>query len=150
MTDRTSLAHDLATQLAPVARVWRQLADRILASLEISNSAGWALVHLERLGVGARQSELARAIGITEASLTTTVRQLEQAGLVERIADEGDRRANRLLLTTEGAKIARKAETRLVALRVELLEGIPDGELEAAVQLLGTVAARAADMRGRA
>ncbi|MFT4055394.1 MAG: MarR family transcriptional regulator, partial [Novosphingobium sp.] len=103
MTDRLSLAHDLATQLAPVARVWRQLADRILASLEISNSAGWALVHLERLGAGARQAELARAIGITEASLTTTVRQLEQAGLVERLADAADRRANSLHLTTEGA-----------------------------------------------
>ncbi len=150
MTDRSSLAHDLATQLPPVARVWRQLADRILASLDISNSAGWALVHLERLGAGARQAELARAIGITEASLTTTVRQLEQAGLVERLADEGDRRANRLHLTQEGARIARKAEGRLVALRAELLDGISDADLEAAVRLISTVANRAADMRGRA
>lgn len=149
MTDRSSLAHDLATQLAPVARVWRQLADRILASLEISNSAGWALVHLERLGAGARQADLARAIGITEASLTTTVRQLEQAGLVERRADAEDRRANRLHLTTEGARIARKAEARLVALRGELLDGIPDADLEAAVRLIATVGERAAEMRGR-
>lgn len=149
MTDRSSLAHDLATQLAPVARVWRQLADRILASLEISNSAGWALVHLERLGPGARQADLARAIGITEASLTTTVRQLEQAGLVERRADAEDRRANRLHLTAEGARIARKAEARLVALRGELLDGIPDADLEAAVRLIATVGERAAAMRGR-
>lgn len=150
MTTRSSLAHDLATQLAPVSRVWRQLADRILASLDISNSAGWALVHLERLGAGARQGELARAIGITEASLTPTIRQLEQTGLVERRADEGDRRANRLHLTCEGARIARKAEARLVALRGELLDGIPDADLEAAVNLIATVAARAADMRARA
>lgn len=149
MTDRSSLAHDLATQLAPVARAWRQLADRILASLEISNSAGWALVHLERLGAGARQADLARAIGITEASLTTTVRQLETAGLVERLADAGDRRANLLHLTGEGARIARKAEVRLVALRGELLDGIPDADLEAAVKLITTVGNRAAEMRGR-
>lgn len=107
-------------------------------------------MHLERLGAGARQAELARAIGITEASLTTTVRQLEQAGLVERLADEGDRRANRLHLTQEGARIARKAEGRLVALRAELLDGISDADLEAAVRLISTVAGRAADMRGRA
>ncbi|AOR75556.1 MarR family transcriptional regulator [Novosphingobium resinovorum] len=149
MTDRSSLAHDLATQLAPVGRAWRQLADRILASLEISNSAGWALVHLERLGAGARQADLARAIGITEASLTTTVRQLESAGLVERLADAGDRRANLLHLTREGAGIARKAEARLVALRGELLDGIPDADLEAAVNLITTVGNRAAEMRGR-
>lgn len=149
MTDRSSLAHDLATQLPPVARAWRQLADRILASLDISNSAGWALVHLDRLGAGARQRELARAIGITEASLTTTVRQLEKAGLVVRVADEGDRRANRLHLTHEGSRIARKAEDRLAGLRADLLDGISDADLEAAVRLIDTVAQRAADMRGR-
>lgn len=149
MPHRTSLAHDLATQLSPVSRAWRQLADRILASLDISNSAGWALVHLERLGAGVRQGDLARAIGITEASLTATIRQLEQAGLVERRADAEDRRANRLHLTPAGAGIAGEAESRLVDLRVRLLDGIPDAELEAAVRLLETVSTRLADMRGR-
>ncbi|MFC0204396.1 MarR family winged helix-turn-helix transcriptional regulator [Novosphingobium soli] len=149
MPDRLVLAHDLATQLSPVARAWRQLADRILSSLEISNSEGWALVHLERLGAGARQGDLARAIGITEASLVPTIRQLERGGLVARLPDEGDRRANRLHLTGAGARLARKAEARLVALRSALLEGIPDAELEAAVRLLGTVAGRIAGMRER-
>jgi len=149
MNDRSSLAHDLATQLSPVSRAWLQLADRILASLDISNSAGWALVHLVRLGDGARQADLARAIGITDASLTTTVRQLEQAGLVERVADEGDRRAYHLHLTEIGAKLARKAERRLVGLRAELLDGVPDADLEAAVRLLARVSGRVADLRAR-
>lgn len=149
MTDRLALAHQFATQLSPVARVWRQHADRILASLEISNSAGWALVHLERLGQGARQGDLARAIGITEASLVRTVQQLEREGLVERRADADDRRANRLHLTTEGRTLARKAEKRLIELRVDLLEGVSNEELAVAVRLLDTVALRAANMRGR-
>ncbi|WP_404482047.1 MarR family winged helix-turn-helix transcriptional regulator [Novosphingobium sp. BL-52-GroH] len=149
MTDRIALAHQLATQLSPVSRAWWQLADRILGSLAISNSAGWALVHLERLGKGARQGDLARAIGITEASLVRTVQQLERAGLVMRQADEEDRRANRLHLTTEGRALARKADQRLIDLRIELLEGVSDADLEVAVRLLDLVAARAADMRGR-
>lgn len=149
MPDRLVLAHDLATQLSPVARAWRQHADRILGSLGISNSAGWALVHLERLGQGARQGELARAIGITEASLVRTVQQLEREGLVERIADEDDRRANRLHLTGEGRGLARKAEKRLIELRLDLLDGVSDADLDVAVRVLAVISARAADMRGR-
>jgi MarR family transcriptional regulator for hemolysin len=154
MTDRIALAHELATQLSPVSRAWLQLADRILGSLAISNSAGWALVHLQRLdsgdaGKGARQGDLARAIGITEASLVRTVQQLERAGLVERQPDEDDRRANRLHLTAEGSALARKADERLIDLRIELLEGVSDADLAVAVGLLDRIAARAADMRGR-
>ncbi|WP_159982796.1 MULTISPECIES: MarR family winged helix-turn-helix transcriptional regulator [unclassified Novosphingobium] len=149
MTDRITLSHEFATQLSPVSRAWLQLADRILGSLAISNSAGWALVHLERLGKGARQGDLARAIGITEASLVRTMQQLERGGLVERRPDEEDRRANRLHLTPEGKELARKADKRLIELRVELLQGVPDEELEAAVRLLGIVSERAAEMRSR-
>jgi MarR family transcriptional regulator for hemolysin len=149
MTDRIALAHQFATQLSPVSRAWRQHADRILASLAISNSAGWALVHLKRLGQGARQGDLARAIGITEASLVRTVQQLEREGLVERRADADDRRANRLHLTAEGSALARKADKRLIELRIELLDGVSDADLEVAVRLFDTVALRAADMRGR-
>lgn len=149
MTRRQSLAHDLATQLSPVSRVWRQLADRALASLGLSNSESWALVHLSRLGEGARQGDLARAIGITEASLVRTVQQLERSGLVTRKADAGDRRANCLHFTNEGATLAQQAEARLVDVRTDLLKGIPDGELAAAVRLLATVSERAATMRVR-
>lgn len=149
MTDRLALAHEFATQLSPISRAWLQLADRILGSLAISNSAGWALVHLQRLGKGARQGDLARAIGITEASLVRTVQQLERAGLVERQPDEEDRRANHLHLTAEGSAIAREANKRLVDLRIELLEGISDADLAVAVRLFDVISGRAADMRGR-
>lgn len=126
-----------------------QLADRILGSLAISNSAGWALVHLQRLGQGARQGDLARAIGITEASLVRTVQQLERAGLVERKPDVEDRRANLLHLTTDGRALARKADKRLIELRADLLDGIPDDELAKAVRVIETVAARTTEMKAR-
>lgn len=144
-----ALAHLLATQLSPVSRAWLQQADRILATLEISNSAGWALVHLQRLGADARQGDLARAIGITEASLARTIQHLERAGLVQRVADEVDRRANHIHFTPEGEKLACMAESRLVDLRAALLDGISDEELDAAVRLLQTVSERMTGMRVR-
>ena len=78
MPDRESLTAALPAHILSLARSWRQLADKVLASLEISNSNGYALLHLERMGQGVRQSDLAREIGITEASLVRTLQHLER------------------------------------------------------------------------
>jgi DNA-binding MarR family transcriptional regulator len=69
---------------------WQRLADAALATLDVSNSQGWALVHLARLGAETRQADLARAIGITEASLVRTLHQLEHSGYVARRPDPDD------------------------------------------------------------
>lgn len=135
----------LAERLLPVSRSWRQLADDALSSLGISNSSGWALVHLLRQGKTVRQSELARIVGITEPSLVRTLNLLEGAGLIERIADETDRRAKHLALRPEGEALAERIDTRLNALRASLLDGIPDEDLETTVAVLDRIAARVAE-----
>ncbi|MCJ1960734.1 MULTISPECIES: MarR family winged helix-turn-helix transcriptional regulator [Novosphingobium] len=132
-----------------LARSWRQLADRVLASLEISNSTGYALLHLERRGGGMRQSDLAREIGITEASLVRTLQHLERAGLVSREGDPEDGRAKILDLTSEGARLARKIDARLIELRAELLDGISEEDLATTVEVLDLVAARINERRAR-
>ena len=48
-----------------IARLWRQLADSTLAEFGVSNSAGWCLLYLDRLGADVRQIELADVLGIT-------------------------------------------------------------------------------------
>jgi len=150
MTDRNALSRTLATRIGPTSRGWRRLADRILGSLAISNSAGWALIHLERMGADPRQADLARQIGIAEPSLVRTLKQLEATGLVARETDPEDRRANRLHLTEQGQALVRQIDARLTVLRADLLEGISDGELEAAVKVIATVEARVLDRMGGA
>ncbi|EIZ80196.1 MarR family transcriptional regulator [Novosphingobium sp. Rr 2-17] len=119
----------------------------MLASLGISNSTGWALVHLQRLGAGARQSELARVVGVAEPSLVRTIQQLERGGLIVREQDQADRRANCLQLTAEGARLARSIDARLGALRAELTQGVTDKELGVAVRALDRIDAAIADKR---
>ncbi|WP_294329886.1 MarR family transcriptional regulator [uncultured Sphingomonas sp.] len=135
--------------MSPVARAWQRLADATLASLDISSSTGWALVYLQRLGDSARQADLARAVGVTEASLVRTLHALEDAGLVVRVPDARDRRANLLRLTAEGVSHASRIDRRLAALRSELLDGVSDGELETTLRVLDTLAARLADRRAQ-
>lgn len=127
--------------------MWRQLADRVLASLEISNSKGYALLHLERLGQGARQSDLAKAIGITEASLVRTLHELERAEYIRREADPEDGRAKSLVLTSEGSRLARKIDRRLIELRKDLLSGIDEADLETTGKVLANIASRIAENR---
>lgn len=149
MPDRDSLTSALPAHIIVLARSWRQLADRVLASLDISNSTGYALLHLERLGAGARQADLAREIGITEASLVRTLQHLERVGLVERQSDPEDGRAKLLDLTPEGARLARQIDGRLIELRQELLQGVSEADLATAVAVLELISNRITERRLR-
>lgn len=121
----------------------------MLASLGISNSTGWVLVHLQRLGAGARQSELARAVGVAEPSLVRTIQQLERSGLIVREQDQADRRANCLQLTAEGAALARSIDARLGTLRAELTQDVTDEDLAATLRVLDRIGDAIADRRAR-
>ncbi|WP_334182271.1 MarR family winged helix-turn-helix transcriptional regulator [Novosphingobium sp.] len=149
MQDRQSSEKALAARLGPVSRSWQQLADSALSSLGVSNSSGWALVHLLRLGNEVRQGDLARVINVTEPSLVRTLHLLEDAGLVERRADDSDRRAKHLRLTDEGVVAAKRIDKRLIELRASLLDGIPTEDVETVVRVLDRIAARIAESAAR-
>ncbi|WP_338465586.1 MarR family transcriptional regulator [Novosphingobium sp. ZN18A2] len=149
MDSRRQIERSLTMRMAPVARAWRQLADRALASLGVSESAARAIAYLDRLGPDTRQGDLARAIGIAEPSLVRTLQQIERAGLIVRVADDDDRRANRLRLTAQGADLAGRIDECLAAERARLLAGFDDSELRLAVRLLETMASRISEGLGR-
>lgn len=138
--DRKGLERTLATRLNPVSRGWQQLADQTLSQLGVSNSTGWCMVWLNRLGQDVRQADLARAIGITEASLVRILHQLEAADLVQRHASPNDRRVNHLLLTPEGLDLAGRIEATLVTLRENLLTGLPSQDIETTLRVLDHLA----------
>lgn len=129
---KRSLAHHTSL----LARGWRHLADSALAEFGVSNSAGWCLVHIDRLEPYVRQSSLAESLGISQPSLVRTLDQLEASALVTREPDPDDKRSNRILLTGQGQALAGRIEAKLAALRTELLEGIPEQTIESAANLM--------------
>lgn len=144
---RPELERALAQRMPQVARNWRHLADAVLAELRISNSAGWCLIHLARMGADTRQADLAEELGITQPSLVRTLHQLEAMGLVERIPNPDDKRSNRVALTEAGHGLAQKIEERLSDLRRELLDGVPDAAIEIVVNLMELLGRRIAERR---
>ncbi len=145
--DRADSERQLAQYMSPVAQGWRQLADLTLAELRVSNSSGWCLLFLDRLGPEARQTDLAREIGISQPSLVRTLDQLQAAGLVERSPDPEDRRSNRLVITNEGQALIGRIETKLGSLRHALLDGVSDADLETLVRIMALLTDRIAERR---
>ena len=62
----------------------------------------WQVLLLVRSQQWGSQSELARAMGVTQATLTHHLNALERDGLVKRWREPGDRRAQQVELTPEG------------------------------------------------
>ena len=80
-------------------------------------------------------SELAMFTSIDRTTLTRSVDQLLSAGLVERLKEMGDRRLVLITLTPEGEKMRLKGEAFVSNHGRYLLEGVPELEQRAFVQL---------------
>ena len=94
-------------------RAWRLYFESALALIdvldaELERDAGipmrWydALVHLEETPDGLRMNELAERILYSKSGFTRVVDRLEEAGLVQRVRPDNDRRSILVVLTDEG------------------------------------------------
>ncbi|MBZ9646506.1 MULTISPECIES: MarR family winged helix-turn-helix transcriptional regulator [Sphingomonadaceae] len=140
----------LAHKMAPVARAWRQLADTALAEFGVSNSAGWCLIHIDRLGGEVGQSALAESLDISQPSLVRTLDQLQTGGLVTRAQHPDDKRSNIVGLAPAGRDLVGRIEAKLDALRAELLKDVPEEAIEVAVWLLDLLSLRIAERKSAA
>lgn len=137
----------LAHYMAPVARGWRQLADMALAEFGVSNSAGWCLIHIDRMDGPVRQADLAESLDITQPSLVRTLDQLQMAGLVERTPHPDDKRSNQIALSEEGRDLVGRIEAKLGTLRAELLADVPDEIIDSTVALMQLLILRIAEKK---
>ncbi len=100
-------------------------------------------VHLDRLGIhrgqgfvlwrlgeqdGLAQGELARGLNVTPATVSGTLRRMEEAGWVVRRADPLDQRISRVYLTSRGRQLRRQLVEAFRAMEKELVAGFCPGE----------------------
>lgn len=142
--DRSAAEAAFSRRLLPIARRWRGAADIALSEIGLSDANGWVLVHISRMDEGVHQSALAEMVDIKGASLVRRLDQLEAAGLVTRITDPQDRRANHVRLTAHGKALAGRIEQAFSAIRGRLLADIDDADLAIANMVLDRVDGRIA------
>jgi MarR family transcriptional regulator, transcriptional regulator for hemolysin len=109
----------IGLRLARTARTVSQVFERSMAEAGGSASA-WQVLLLIRSGQWGTQSHLAKAMGVTGATMTHHLNALEAQGLVRRWRDDANRRVQQVELTDEGIalfdrlrKVAQRHDERL-------------------------------------
>lgn len=129
ITDHDIDRSNLLFLLGRLTRRWRQVLDAEFQINGITDATWRPLLHLERMGEGVRQKDLASSLGIEGPSLVRLLDTLVAKGLVERREDPADRRAKNLTLTDAGALLVRRILTVLLPLEEELLGSFSDAEI---------------------
>jgi MarR family transcriptional regulator for hemolysin len=91
----------IGLQLTRTARAVSHEFERTMAAAGGSVPT-WQVLLLVRSQQWGSQSELARAMGVTQATLTHHLNALERDGLIRRRREPGDRRSQQVELTADG------------------------------------------------
>jgi DNA-binding MarR family transcriptional regulator len=137
----------VANRLRPVLLKLNRELRREIHSLGVTGGQVSLLVQIKyRPGIGMR--ELAALERMSVPGMSKFVARLEQAGLVQRAAVQGDQRRVGLSLTPAGDKVLRSVKSKRTAWLSARLRQLDPGELEAVdaaieplVHLLGEEAA---------
>lgn len=89
---------------------------------------------------GMSQKEMARALNLSPATMTVTLKRMEKAGLVLREMDEHDQRILRVHLSEKGREMCETGESRIGVVTAELLEGFTLEEQQRLNEYLGRIA----------
>ncbi len=103
--------------VARACQLMQQALARALAPLDIKPPHLDILVNLYRFE-GISQQELARKLLVGRSNMSMLLPQMEKRGLLERRADQRDKRVLRLFLTVEGRSLSEKA----MQIQTELIE----------------------------
>ena len=91
---------------------------------------------LQRSAEGMKMSEISRYLMVSNGNITGIVDKLTEEGLVLRVAVPGDRRANRVMLTSRGQKVFEQQAATHEAWVNEILGGLHADDVEGMIQRL--------------
>ena len=107
-------ARGLAQLLAEAEEAFRQVEEDALADLDLRPWMLRVLDLLEREGPQT-PSDVARALRVSQPTVSGWILEMTGRGLIERLRDEGDGRRATLRLTEQGPPHARRAPTGCAA-----------------------------------
>ncbi|WP_404711853.1 MarR family winged helix-turn-helix transcriptional regulator [Sphingomonas sp. MMS24-J13] len=119
----------------------RARVDRAMRDSPVSSSQLFALALLNGRGE-ATSAELARLMHLTPQAMTTLLRPLRDAGLIERHADADHGRRLQWRLGDKGRALLREVHDLCPALEDDLLEGFDPAERATLKALLARIALR--------
>lgn len=132
----------------PVAVAMWQSVHRVMRAFDaqlLDQGASWQVWHILlalHQGTPATQRELARAVGIREATLTHHLRGMEDKGLIARSRQETNRRVQRIEVTAAGEELFGRLKSAAIGFDRTLRAAIggQEADVEAFFATLGRLA----------
>ena len=133
--------HYIGYMMTDVARLLRTVFERRVRSLGLTR-AQWVVIARLHRRPGLNQSEVADLLEIEKASAGRLIDRMETKGWLERRADPGDRRVNRLHLTAEAERMHALIWPLAEATVDEALSGLSSAERKTMTTLMRRVKAK--------
>jgi MarR family transcriptional regulator for hemolysin len=130
---------NFAFEIAESARLIRREANKRAAVLGATKAQWRVLARLRHAGDGFRQIDLAEALDVEPITLCRMLDRLEEAALIERRRDAGDRRAWRIHLTAKAGPVLAKLEEMGRQFNIDILAGISEADRDTASRVLSMV-----------
>jgi len=108
----------------------RGLLDSLNTKLGLELTSAQSLLFADLPLAGARQSDLARTLGVSRQAINELVRGLERQQLVEVVADPTDGRSKLVRPTARGRESIRMALQTFTELENELRSRVGDGSVD--------------------
>ena len=118
------------------AHHWRLAVNRRLKDLGMSQATWVAVASIARNEQPLSQSELAQELGVESATVVPLINRLVEAGLVERVLTERDKRKRLLVATPKGLELYHQVKAVADELREEILTVITPEEQEITQRVL--------------
>ena len=129
--------------LFSTARAWRTRLDQRLRPLGFSQGKWRTLMNLSRGGDKLTQKEIAERMGIEEPTLAGLLNRLESDGWIERRESPNDRRCKIVHLQRRSKAVLETMFSTAHLLRNELIQDVPQEDLEVCIRVLTQIRKRA-------
>lgn len=145
MTEPWSVGERFGMTLPLLSRLYRRDIDEVLKEYGLTKMTVLPLELLAQTKSGCRHRVLARLMSVEGPTLVRVIDQLVDAGYVERIDDQKDRRGTVIRLTASGRRFHDTMRLRLAKTRKAIFAGVSETELVSTLQILDQVLANIMD-----
>ncbi len=135
----SNLYKEAVKRMCKVTLLHRYAISTSLSGMKLYRGQPEILEYLNEHG-DCSQKELADFLGVSPASIATSLKRMSKAGLIERTADENDRRINRIRLTPKGDEVRTAGKNECDRVDKAMFSGFTDEEIIAFSDMLSKIA----------
>ncbi|MGX9459720.1 MarR family winged helix-turn-helix transcriptional regulator [Shewanella sp. A14] len=132
-------------RFSTLSRQWRRYLDQHLSRYGINDVTWVPLIHLDDLGDGVNQKQLAKSVGIEGPAQVRLLDTLEKRGHIVRKICDTDRRSKLVYLTAAGSEQVKEVRSHLIKIETDILSRISDDQLANFHQVLDILEANIAE-----